>query len=1169
MARLRLNLLGAFQATLDDQPLAPFRSDKARALLAYLAMEGHRPHPRDRLADLLWGDYPQEAARASLRQALSNLRQALAPLESAGEPLLAITRQNVTLATGHPEFWTDAGRFDELMSECARHVHQELARCSECILHLCEASELYRGDFLAGLFLPDSPAFDEWRLLQQEARHQQILTALNALTIYYGVMGEDERVLDYAHQTLALVPWHEAAHRQVMDTLARLGRRNEALAQYEQCRQVLADELGVEPEPETIALYVRIKEDKETRRREISTPLLLSPSPPHNLPPQPTPFIGREQELDRLARLLVDPAYRLITVAGEGGVGKTRLALAAAARVAHAFAEGVWFVPLAGLSEQGAETIGHALVSAIADTLGFRFHDQSQPQAQLFDYLRQKEMLLVLDNFEHLLAGMPFVLELWRRAPQIVLLVTSRERLNLQAEYTLRLEGLPVPADAAPDAATYSSLKLFAERADRTLAGFTLSPGNVPDVAQLCRLVEGIPLGIELAAALVEQVSPAEMAGAIRQNLAFLATTMADLPARHRSMHAVFDYSWQLLTPEEQRALAQLSVFRGTFDPIAAEAILDLRFWILDSSQNQISKIHNLLSSLVDKSLLRQPAHGRYEMHQLLRQFTAEKLDAIAPGERLPETTQERHSRYYLAFVGDREAALNGRELPQALVDIRQEMDNVRQAWRWAVRHAGLALVRRSLPALARFYTVTSLFQEGEATLALALEQLQWLAAADDETGQEARYVYAHLLAEQAALLNALGRYEAAIASARAAVSAGQETDDVAGYPVAAGTLQWGVALWYQGDLEAANPLLEQALSLAQAAGPVSAASQLLVVDSLRAVGSLAYRLGRYAEAGEYYERALRLAHDLGDRHGESQALRSLGAVARNLADYAAAQEYYRQGLAINRELGDRRGQSGALNSLGDVSYYLGHFSESLAYYGQSLAISREIGDRRGEAIALNNLGTFYDGLGQYETAQDYHEQSLRLKREIGFQRGEGWALDCLGLVYHHLGDHQRACECCQRSLRLFQELGDPIGQGFALTYLGHALAGLGRLHEAAAAYQEALALRRTTLGQPHQAMETLAGLARVSLAQGKVAEAHAQVEEILRFLEHSPLDGTYERFRIHLTCYQVLTAVGDSRAPAVRQAARSLLQKQATKISDGALRRSFLENVAAHRELL
>jgi tetratricopeptide (TPR) repeat protein len=273
--------------------------------------------------------------------------------------------------------------------------------------------------------------------------------------------------------------------------------------------------------------------------------------------------------------------------------------------------------------------------------------------------------------------------------------------------------------------------------------------------------------------------------------------------------------------------------------------------------------------------------------------------------------------------------------------------------------------------------------------------------------------------------------------------------------------------------------------------------------------------------------------------------------------------------LAINQELGDRRGQSGALNSLGDVSYYLGHFSKSLDYYEQSLAISREIGDRRGEAIVLNNLGTFYDGMGQYVTAQDFHEQALQLKREIGFQRGVGWALDCLGLVYHHQGGHQLARNCIQESLSLFQELGDPIGQGFALTYLGHALAGLGQLEEAAAAYEEALGIRRTTLGQPHQAMETLAGLARVSLAQGKTTEALGQVEVILQFLENCPLDGTYERFLIYLTCCQVLAVLGDGRAETVRQQARSLLEKQAAGIGQATLRRSFLESVAAHRKLL
>ncbi|MFO7537376.1 MAG: tetratricopeptide repeat protein [Chloroflexota bacterium] len=1169
MVRLELNLLGTFQAVLDGHPLTTFRSDKVRALLAYLAMEGERPQSRDTLANLLWSDYPQDAARTSLRQALSNLRRTLAPLELIAEPLLSITRQDITLAGSHPNIWVDTHRFDTLLGECARHVHQDLTRCSQCIRRLGEASELYRGDFLAGLSLTNSPAFDEWRLLQQESRHQEMLTALNALTLYYSFMGQEERVLKYAHQTLGLIPWHEAAYRQVMNTLVRLKRRHEALAQYEQCRQILADELGVEPEKETVALYEFIKNEEAaapSSPRLTAAPLVMGlkrAALQYSLPPQATPFIGREQELDHLASLVVDPAYRLVTIVGEGGVGKTRLALATAGRLSHAFTGGVWFVSLTGLSEQSDETIGNILAGAIADTLGFRFRNQNETQDQLFDYLRQKEMLLILDNFEHLLAGVPFVLALWRRAPRLILLLTSRERLNVQAEYTLRLEGLPVPAEAASDAVTYSSLKLFAERADRTPAGFSFSPDNVPDVAQVCRLVEGIPLGIELAAALVEQVSPAEMAGTIRQNLAFLATTMADMPARHRSMHAVFDYSWQLLTLNEQQALAQISIFRGTFDLPAAGSILALiETPAAAPAEGDKSTIHKLLSSAVDKSLLRYLGDGRYEIHQLLRQFTAEKLKTITSDECRVETLQKRHSHYYLSYIGEREAALNGQELPRALADIRQEMDNIRQAWQWAIQHKKLTLIGDSLPALARFYTVASLFQEGEAMLTLALEQVHWWAGDD-----EARDVYARMLAEQAAFLNALGRYEDAISTAQAAVTAAAH--QAGSYSAAAGTLQWGMALWYQGDLTAANPLIEQALSLAQAIRPSSVATQLLVVDSLRAMGSLAYRFGRYAGAREYYEQALALAHDLDDRHGESQALRSLGAVARNLAEYEAAQAYYQQGLIINQELGDRYGQGSTLNSLGDVSYYLGHFSEALTYYEQSLAISRDIGDRRGEAIALNNLGTFYDGMGQYETAQRFHEQALQLKREIGFQRGEGWALDCLGLVYHHQGAPQLAHDYFEQALALFRELGDPIGQGFALTYLGHALAELGRLQKAAVIYREALRIRRTTLGQPHQAMETLAGLARVLLAQGKTGEALAQVEEILGFLAHHSLDGTYERFLIYLTCCRVLAVVGDVRTTSVRQTAQSLLQKQAAGISDTALRRSFLERVAAHQALM
>jgi len=365
------------------------------------------------------------------------------------------------------------------------------------------------------------------------------------------------------------------------------------------------------------------------------------------------------------------------------------------------------------------------------------------------------------------------------------------------------------------------------------------------------------------------------------------------------------------------------------------------------------------------------------------------------------------------------------------------------------------------------------------------------------------------------------GDYRAAITAARAAVRLGQVAQDVAATGV--GYLQWGRALWRQGDYEAARTQLEQALALARTAGL---------------------------------------------HHLEAESLRTLGTVCVELGDHARARAYYEQSLHICREIGDRRGEGAALNNLGIVSDSEGDYAGAWAYYDQSLRISQEMGDRFGECTALSNLGYLCRILGDIAGAQAYYEQALRISGEIG-SRYLGSVLLCnLGLAAHNLGDHESAREYSQQSLQIAQQIGHHSMQGSALTFLGHALLGLNRLTEAAEAYRQALDLRHE-LGERHLAMESLAGLARVNIAQGDLSQARAQVEEILAYLKTGTLDGTEEPFRVYLTCYQVLQANQDPRAREILTTAHTLLQEQAARITDEETRRSFLENLPYHREIV
>lgn len=1146
MARLQLYLLGPFQGTLDDVPLSRFRSDKSRALLAYLAVEAGRPHRREALAGLLWGAYNDRAARTSLRKALSNLRKVLAPLleDEAERPLLTITRQNVAIDPDHRDLWVDTAAFAGLLATCETHPHPDVARCSACAARLATAAEQYRGDFLAGLHLAGTLAFDEWRLLQQERFHQQITAALTTLMAYHASLDDYEQLQKYAQRQLELTPWNEEAHRQLMAALAHSGQRSEALAQYERCRETLAESLGVEPDTETVALYEAIR---SADFPAVASAIHAAPQtlPPHNLPQQTTPFIGRTAVLTTLKKQLLDPAYRLVTIVGEGGVGKTRLALAAARETLRHFTQGAWFVSLAGDEETPQN-----LVPAIAHALHFTLQGEGTPLAQLLDYLRQKEVLLVLDNLEPFLKGAraattaDLIQNILDNTPGVTLLLTSRERLNMQAEYALRLEGLPVPGDSEKSAAA-ASVQLFVERAGRSPSGFALDDNHLPAVVEICRLVEGLPLAIELAATWVEQFTCAEIAATMRQNLDFLATRQWDLPARHRSIRAAFAYSWRLLSPQEQLVLAQASIFRG---PFSREALLAVAGAQLPD-----------LVSLVDKSLLRPQSPGRYALHALVRQFAAEKLE-MPPWKAERERVAQRHSAYYLDFVAQQTADLRGDEPQKATAEIGNALDNVRRAWQWSVAQEDVAAIGRATVALSRFYLNARFYEDGEAMLRMAIGRLQG-AAETTAIPRERRQALCRLLAEQAYFLHQQDRYQEASTAVRQSIQLAEMAQNGAlaanAYAVA------GMILASRGEATPAKEHLERALALAQQAN-----LPLVEADSSRILGTLFWQQGDYEEATACHQRALRLSREAEDVWGQSQASYNLANAFYYREKYAEARHYYQESLELTRRSGDRAGEAVTLINLAIFDKDEGNVVVARDRLQQALAICREVGLGRREAVALNNLGLVLDELGRFSEGVACYRRALRLFEEIGYRRGEAYGFLYLGLTSHHLQDDASAYEYVGRSLQISKEIDERHCQGLALTVLGHVLVELGRLETAVTTYQQAISLRRKT-GPAKFVIEPLAGLARVLWLQGEPAQAQAHVEEVLALLQNQSLGGPAVPLLVYLTCYRVLRDNDDARATAILQKARAQLQEKAAKIEDEDLRHSFLENLAVHQEIL
>ena len=474
-----------------------------------------------------------------------------------------------------------------------------------------------------------------------------------------------------------------------------------------QLAERLADFLEVPPDQRTLLLKV-------ARRERVieALPPMPQPATPSNRtrsrsepPIPPTPLVGRELELVEIARLLHDPQCRLLTLTGAGGIGKTRLALESARRLHETMCHGAFFVSLVGVSAP------EFIVPAIADALGLGMSGSLNQMAQLLNYLREKQVLIVLDNFEHLLDGAELLSEILQHAPGVKLLVSSRELLHLQAEWVLEVHGLLVPQSATiEELEASSSTMLFLQRAQQVRVGFVLTDVERTAVLRICQLVQGLPLAIELAAAWVWTLSCREIAYEIERGLDFLAATARDMPERHRSITTVFDQSWKLLSSDEQRVLRQLSVFRGSFTRRAAERVAGTRL--------------PLLSALVDKSLVQHSDEhaGRFELHELIRQYAAVRLEENMAEE--PEN-RERHSHYYLTLLEEQEPALRSRCQKETLTKLTADIDNLRVAWDFAISGESIDLLLRAAGPLYYFYEFIQYFREAETAYKRAADMLR------------------------------------------------------------------------------------------------------------------------------------------------------------------------------------------------------------------------------------------------------------------------------------------------------------------------------------------------------------------------------------------------------------------------------------------------------------
>lgn len=1129
-----LTLLGPPQLRRSDSAPVAFRSRKELALLAYLAVEHGRPHRREALLALLWPDAPADAARNSLRVALANLRHALGPDSVA----LVVARQTVQL-TPDRDGWLDVAAFRALLDACRAHPHPRAETCRACADRLAQAAGLYGGDFLAGFSLPDAKPFQEWAHVCGADLHQRAMDALAALAAAHEVAGNYQALGQCARRQLALEPWHEPAHRQLMRGLAVLGNRHAALAQYEACCAVLADELGVEPEAETRLLYERICAGELTAVFRDPT------APPRSLPTPLTPLVGRETEL---ATLRAWRAVRLLTLVGAGGIGKTRLALELARELVSTYVDGVSFVPLSPLDTPDA------IVPAIAAALQLTL--QGDQTAALLHFLRDKELLLILDNFEHLIEGAALVPAILEGAPRVRVIVTSRERLNVRGEHVYAVEGLGYTLDSSAEALRVPAAQLFVHGAQRVAPGFALTAATAGDVLRICRLVQGMPLALELAAACVDSITLAQIAALIEQGSRVPEAEWRDAPERHQSMAAVFASSWRLLSAEEQQALCRLAVFRDGWTQEAAEAVAG------------VSPL--VLRRLVRKSLAqrdgRQGAGGRYIMLEPLRQLALARLGASA------DELVALHGTYYLRLLAAQEAALIRDEASPALDALHGEFTNIRHAWAWASARADSAweLLEASLYAF-NFYIGNGRYTESMHTYDVAVERLRGAVASGDGTnpargGQ--RRLLGKLLTQTAVVAIGHGQYAKGYAEAQEAVAICRETGAVEGE--LQGGLLLAIAHMALGR-DGAEAEMQAVLAQAREAQERSLANEMLRFIEWRSVYWMAWAAAHRGDAlaaRRWASEGIAISGRQGTQRGELSCLELLATAEWELGDDGAARVSLERIQSLARPFQYPSAEGVALYGFAELALRRGGYAEARELLERAVVVFRTAGDAYRKGLVLGSLTRLLLVLGEAQEAQARLEQ-LESLATVDVGHYSAWLAELVrALLAEHRGELAHALAAAERALAMTRQTRQDGQAADALVVIGRVHERAGRWEQAATAHAEALASYER-LGLAVQTAEPLAGLARIALRRGDVESARRYAGPALAILAAHPWAGLGSPFALHLACYQALEAQHDPRAPqllhGMRERLRGCLEQFAAERSQSA----FIEATQAHRVLM
>jgi predicted ATPase/DNA-binding SARP family transcriptional activator/tetratricopeptide (TPR) repeat protein len=953
---VKLYFFGNPQAVISDTT-AELSRRKSMALLSYLAVTGKR-HSRDSLAELFWPETNSRRAAANLRTIIWSLNQS---------PVSCVTdcqHDTVSLASSS-DLWVDVTAFRQHMAACFEYHRDTSDLCESCENHLRKAVDLYQDGFMQGFTIRNSPDFEQWQFLEAQILKSEYIKALTKLITYHESQNKLECAIEFARQRIAADLLNETFHQHLMLLHAKCGHISDAVQQYNICKLRLEKDLNLPPSEETNVLIDRIR-GGDFKTEETPPPKSRSDT---SFPSQATHFVGRLKELSQLLQLMSAPEHRLITLTGPGGCGKTRLALQATIDWAETQNNDAVWTSLSSVSSATfiIPTLNKALQLKTSKSRSLSTSDNlsedSTLKEEFFLYLRDKHMLLVMDNFEHVLAGRDIISQILTSAPHVKLLITSRERLNLQGEWTFEVSGMAYPEDDMESISEdWDAVNLFIQNAQRASGKFSVTSENRNDILRICQLVQGSPLAIELAAVWVKVLTCSEIAEGIETNLDFLTSSLSDVPDRHKSIRAVFEQTWQYLSPEGRAGFRKLAVFRSGFNRQAA--------WDIGNIPLQA------LASLVDKSILRRLPNDRFHMHELMRQYALEKLESVP---RESEIVRRKHAQHYLRLTQNLEGSLKRFEQKSALHTLAREIENIRISWLWAAGNHEISLMLKATLSLFLYYDIRSHFQEGLEMFTAAYSKLNELTDRPDDP----RIVTSDREILNGFLLAAMGWFIRYSNPVNARKTMNEALDCIKHLH---NRNEW-VFIYLLSIFLVEDTLSQTSVDHLEKCLQVYETNCdewgiALTLDAL----SNCLRDTDLPLAEKFEERSLMLRRKAGDLWGIAMSRYTMGTIAERQENLILARKQYEQSLILRRELGeDINGVIESLERLGSVSFQLKEYDAAFEYYKESIDLSEKMSDFRRTASLLGIIGERYDSLGQTNDAAEYLKRCQTLCYQSDF----------------------------------------------------------------------------------------------------------------------------------------------------------------------------------------